>query len=59
MIGTLIEWIVAYAIVFWVMAALFLSYHMARFAIAEQRHRRAERRARREEGARKDRGVAE
>lgn len=50
MIGTLIEWIVAYAIVFWVMAALFLSYHMARFAIAEQRHRRAERRAERGNG---------
>lgn len=59
MIGHLIEWIVAYAMVFWVMVALVASYHMARAAIDEQRHRRAERRARREEGARKDREVAE
>ena len=59
MIGNLIEWVVAYAIVFWVIAALYLSYHMARFALDEHRHRRAERRAEREEGARKDREVAE
>ena len=59
MIGHLVELVVAYAIVFWVIAALYLSYHMARAAIDEHRHRRAERRARREEGARKDRGVAE
>ena len=52
MIGHLIEWIVVYAMVFWVMVALVASYHMARFAIDEQRHRRAERRARREEGQR-------
>lgn len=52
MIGQLIEWVVAYAMVFWVMVALVASYHMARAAIDEQRHRRAERRARREEGRR-------
>ena len=50
MIGNLIEWVVAYAVVFWVIAALYLSYHMARFAVVEHRHRRAERRAERENG---------
>ena len=50
MIGHLVGLVVAYAIAFWVIAALYLSYHMARFALDEHRHRRAERRAERENG---------
>ena len=50
MIGHLVGLAVAYAIVFWVIAALYLSYHMARVALDEHRHRRAERRAERGHG---------